>query len=121
MSTPLSRMAPSVGRSNPAIRRRVVVLPHPDGPRSEKNSPPGTWRLIPSTAVISSNRLTRLTSRTSPPPGTILALAPTGSDTFPRRRCPPSPLRFGGGRDGGRQTDPQLGRDQLQADLSHPD
>ena len=38
-SAPSSRMAPSVGVSKPAIIRSVVVLPQPDGPSSEKNSP----------------------------------------------------------------------------------
>jgi hypothetical protein len=32
-------MAPSVGVSKPAIILRVVVLPQPDGPSIEKNSP----------------------------------------------------------------------------------
>ena len=31
--------APVVGRSKPAIRRSVVVLPEPDGPSIVKNSP----------------------------------------------------------------------------------
>ena len=39
MSTPSSRIWPEVGSSNPAIIRSVVVLPQPDGPSSEKNSP----------------------------------------------------------------------------------
>jgi len=33
------RMLPEVGDSKPAISRRRVVLPHPLGPRMEKNSP----------------------------------------------------------------------------------
>ena len=37
--SPSSRMRPLSGRSKPAIRRSVVVLPQPDGPSSEKNSP----------------------------------------------------------------------------------
>ncbi len=40
MSSPSSRIWPAVGRSKPAISRSVVVLPQPDGPSSEKNSPP---------------------------------------------------------------------------------
>src|SRR3954468_18017549 len=67
MSTPSSRIWPSVGRSNPAIRRSVVVFPQPEGPSSEKNSPAGMCRLTPSTAATSANRLTRSTSWTSPP------------------------------------------------------
>ena len=62
MSTPSSRIWPSVGRSNPAIIRSVVVLPQPEGPSSEKNSPGGMSRLMPATAVKSPNRFTRSTS-----------------------------------------------------------
>ncbi len=39
MSLPSIRICPPVGRSKPAISRRVLVLPHPDGPSNEKNSP----------------------------------------------------------------------------------
>ena len=42
MSLPSSRILPPSGRSKPAIRRSVVVLPHPEGPSSEKNSPAWT-------------------------------------------------------------------------------
>ena len=38
-STPSSRIAPSSGRSKPAIIRSVVVLPQPEGPSTVKNSP----------------------------------------------------------------------------------
>ena len=38
-STPSSMMRPEVGSSKPATSRSVVVFPHPEGPRSEKNSP----------------------------------------------------------------------------------
>src|SRR6516164_6168678 len=67
MSTPSSRIWPWVGCSKPAIMRSVVVLPQPEEPSSEKNSPAGMWRLIPSTAFTAPKRLTRLTSWTSPP------------------------------------------------------
>src|SRR5215467_8125224 len=66
-SRPSRRIRPSVGCSNPAMRRRVVVFPQPDGPSSEKNSPPTTSRLMPSTAVTSAKRLTRSTIWTWPP------------------------------------------------------
>ena len=36
---PEMRMSPASGCSNPAIMRSVVVLPQPDGPSSEMNSP----------------------------------------------------------------------------------
>src|SRR4029079_10350883 len=57
---PSRRISPEVGCSKPAIIRRVVVFPQPEGPRSEKNSPPGMWRSMPSTAVSSSNCLVSL-------------------------------------------------------------
>ena len=38
-SRPSSRIAPPVGSTKPAIICRVVVLPQPDGPSSETNSP----------------------------------------------------------------------------------
>src|SRR5438034_2301526 len=67
MSAPSSRMRPASGCSKPATSRRVVVLPQPDGPSRQKNSPPGTSRSIPSTATTSPNRLTSPTSWTRPP------------------------------------------------------
>src|SRR5215475_210645 len=55
-SWPCSRITPWVGSSNPAIIRMVVVLPQPDGPSREKNSPSRMSRSIPATAVITSPR-----------------------------------------------------------------
>ena len=39
MSAPSIRIEPDSFCSNPPINRSVVVLPQPDGPSSEKNSP----------------------------------------------------------------------------------
>src|ERR1044071_2563279 len=50
-------ISPSVGCSNPAIMRKVVVLPHPDGPSRARNSPSRMSRSSRSTAATSSNRL----------------------------------------------------------------
>src|SRR6201995_3646094 len=66
MPAPLSRISPLVGSSKPATIRSVVVLPQPEGPSSEKNSPPATWRSIASTATTSSKCLVSATSVTSP-------------------------------------------------------
>src|SRR6185312_594100 len=66
MSVPSSRILPSVGCSKPAIIRSVVVLPQPDGPSIEKNSPLGMSTSIPSTAATSPKRLTSPTRETSP-------------------------------------------------------
>ena len=38
-SLPSTTIAPPSGRSKPATRRSAVVLPQPDGPSSERNSP----------------------------------------------------------------------------------
>src|SRR5258708_6598623 len=56
-------MLPPSGRSKPAIIRSSVVLPHPDGPSSVKNSPALIERLTPSTAVNAPKR--RVTFRIS--------------------------------------------------------
>ena len=48
-----SSMLPASGCSKPAISRRHVVFPEPDGPSIEKNSPSRMSRSMPSTAVTS--------------------------------------------------------------------
>ena len=58
---------PLVGGSKPATMRSVVVLPHPLGPSSEKNSPAWISTEISSTAVTSSNRFVSDSSLTCPP------------------------------------------------------
>ena len=59
-SVPSSRISPAVGRSKPAIIRSVVVLPQPDGPSSEKNSPAAIVEVDPvDRDVTSSKRLVR--------------------------------------------------------------
>ena len=60
MVRPSIAMVPSLGSRKPAIMRRVGVLPQPDGPSSETNSPAGRVRLKRSTAVTGPKR--RLTS-----------------------------------------------------------
>src|SRR6478752_7191238 len=55
MSSPLTRIVPAVGFSKPAIIRSVVVLPQPDGPRNETNSPRSAARLKSRTAAVSPN------------------------------------------------------------------
>src|SRR6266567_7555645 len=62
--SPPMRISPALGRSRPAIIRSSVVLPHPDGPSSTKNSPSRMDRSTPSTAWKSPNRLLRPRSST---------------------------------------------------------
>src|SRR6185295_5495407 len=47
------RISPAVGCSKPAIRRRQVVLPEPEGPSSAKNSPSAISKLTLSAARTS--------------------------------------------------------------------
>ena len=46
------RIRPEVGLMNPAIMRRVVDFPQPDGPSSVKNSPSPTVRVRSSTEGV---------------------------------------------------------------------
>ncbi len=62
---PCSSTRPSLGCSKPAIMRRVVVLPDPDGPSIEKNSPSAMSRSTPETASTSPKRLITPSSRTA--------------------------------------------------------
>ena len=50
-SRPAIRMRPSLGSSRPAIMRKVVVLPQPEGPSSVTSVPASTVKLTPATAV----------------------------------------------------------------------
>ena len=45
------KMRPPVGSSSPAIIRKVVVLPQPEGPSRQKNSPFPTVKSAPRTAA----------------------------------------------------------------------
>ena len=56
-SSPPRNTRPAVGSSKPAIIRSTVVLPEPDGPSIEKNSPSRISRSRPSTAVTDPKRL----------------------------------------------------------------
>src|SRR6186713_3000615 len=48
---------PEVGNSKPAIIRNVVVLPQPDGPSRQKNSPSATVKVESFTATKSAKAL----------------------------------------------------------------
>src|SRR6185437_9458619 len=45
-------MRPSEGGINPAMRRSKVLLPQPDGPKSERNAPGATPRSMPASAAV---------------------------------------------------------------------
>ena len=60
MSTPLSFTVPESGVSKPAIMRKTVVLPDPEGPSNVMNSPARMSRFTPSTALTVPKDLARL-------------------------------------------------------------
>src|SRR6516225_6659170 len=62
---PPIKISPSSGCSKPAINRKDVVLPQPDGPRSDRNSPLRTFKVTALTAVSEPNRLVTARSSTS--------------------------------------------------------
>src|SRR5258708_8284594 len=76
-STPSISTAPRLGRVKPAIMRKVVVLPQPDGPSSTTNSPGATSMLTSSTAASAPNAL--LTPHSATPAGR--RPAPSGGRT----------------------------------------
>src|SRR4051794_11115322 len=89
MSLPASLMVPDVGVSRPATIRRVVVLPHPEGPSRAKNEPVGTSRSRSSTALKAPKSLVR--PRSSRP----AAAAPSAVDaSVCSARCDIGPVPF---------------------------
>src|SRR5438309_8500653 len=70
-SRPCNRIRPRSGVSNPAIIRKVVVLPHPEGPSIEKNEPAGISKETSFTATTSPKAFVTLSTTTSPPGGSV--------------------------------------------------
>ena len=77
MSRPACSICPLVWGSRPAIARRSVVFPHPEGPRKQTNSPSWTSREMRSRAVYSPNFLVRLRIRRKAEPAGADATAVT--------------------------------------------
>ena len=79
-SLPSITTRPEVGRSKPATSRSAVVLPQPDGPSSETNSPVAISRSMPARATTSPNRRCNCFSSTAAmayfPPSVIGAWRP---------------------------------------------
>src|ERR1700719_1766909 len=93
-SVPSSSTFPAVGCSKPAISRKVVVFPQPDGPSSEKNSPLATVRSMVSTAT-SAKRLVSPTSSICPPAiGCPLTSLPARRPRAARPGRPPGTPRW---------------------------
>src|ERR1700751_4001178 len=61
---PPTTISPTVGSTNPAISRSVVVLPHPEGPNRQTSCPCPMSKDTLSTATASPYRLPRPLSST---------------------------------------------------------
>src|SRR5438445_13788534 len=59
------KICPELGSSRPAIMRKVVVLPQPEGPSRQKNSPSRTVKVESSTATKSAKALRKRSTRIS--------------------------------------------------------
>src|ERR1700719_3737991 len=59
-----TRISPAVGSTKPAIRRKVVVLPQPDGPSRQTNRPWSIRNDTSSTTANASYRLVKFRSST---------------------------------------------------------
>src|SRR5262249_617756 len=117
-----TQISPASGSRNPATRRSVVVLPHPDGPRSDTTSPWRTSRVRSRTAATSApNRLLRPFRTTSaislePPAHPIVR---TAFGLWP----PPPPTGGRGGPDNTRTRSSDLDLEEALAEepLAHGD
>src|SRR5258708_16210831 len=80
MSSPSRRTLPRSAASRPATIRSKVVLPQPDGPSSETNSPAATPRSTPPSTVAAPNDFSaRLTSRKAIGSRTVSSRAKRGT------------------------------------------
>src|SRR5687767_7603335 len=97
MSRPPCRIDPADCASSPAMMRRSVVLPHPEGPRKQTNSPCATSSRMSRSAMKAPNSLRIPSSRRngSAPRLTplfprlgfrVVALRPFGEDALARFR-----------------------------------
>src|SRR5688572_23010672 len=86
MSWPARTTWPASGSTSPATIRSTVLLPHPDGPRSERNSPDAASRDTSSTATTAPKVLR---SRRSVSAGAAAALTVAGGGSA-RDLAPPA-------------------------------
>ena len=83
MSLPPMRTAPEVGSRKPEIVRRIVVLPQPEGPRIEKNSPPA---MLSETSLTAMKSPKRMLTRSSSMSALMAAPAPSRRTGVSARR-----------------------------------
>ena len=74
--------APLVGRIHPEPRASSVVLPQPDGPTSDTNSPWRTSKLIPLNTSTSPNAWPTRSKRSSGGEDGVIARTPTARSEF---------------------------------------
>src|SRR5664279_4868756 len=86
------RTTPEVGVSRPAMMRRAVDLPHPDGPSRTRDSPGSTSSVRSSTATTSPKRLVTPSnaSRLGSPTARLPRPARASGASTTRPPCPPT-------------------------------
>src|SRR5258706_15040092 len=108
-SAPSISMIPALGGMKPAIMRKVVVLPQPEGPSSDTNSPEASSSVTSETAAVSPKRFERPRKASfvidgwngaRPPPTPTLPHKGGGGRSSHDHKKTPSPLAeegWGGG------------------------
>src|SRR5260370_19077943 len=102
------RMRPSLTSSSPAIRRRSVVLPHPEGPTNTTNDPSAISRSAPWMTACAPNDL-RTPSRVMRPMAVVLFYSAEGEPADELALAEPAEHQDGrnGHRRGGRELGPE--------------
>src|SRR6266536_4822157 len=100
------KMAPSLTSSSPAMQRKSVVFPQPDGPTSTMNSPSSIVRSTPSTACTPFGNVFTTVCSSMPAMASCSALQSSGHD--PTRQL----LLQGQERQDRRQREEQRGRER---------
>lgn len=96
ISLPSRRIIPSSGSNNPMRMRNVVVFPHPEGPRMDKNSPSRTSKVRLCSVSFPSKRLTRPRTESLDESSQIesvisTSISPAISSSHRDRLCPSYP------------------------------
>src|SRR5262249_18668030 len=99
-TSPSTAISPALTSSRPAIIRKVVVLPQPEGPTSTTNSLSAMSRSMPRTASVSSKRLTTLRSDTCAMATLFVFVAFPAENRYPLFREMLLPLGGAGGEAG---------------------
>src|SRR4029434_298179 len=95
MSSPASTTCPASGSTSPATMRSTVLLPQPEGPSRERNSPGAASRETSATATTGPNALRSPETRSAGAAPLTAADASRARPGSPRDLAPPArrPLR----------------------------